>query len=126
MDFDAWKTRLITEIKTAAEWRAERARADADDPRIEQSQKALYALAEKLEALPADDPKLTALFREEGELANLRRAAPDEPEKRYHDAKEDLLQAYGIDHPSYDDPGQFLDLLRNRVDETISEYRLRA
>jgi hypothetical protein len=126
MDFQTWKAQLITEIRTAAEWRAERARSDPDDPRIEQSQKALFDLAEKLEAMPDDHPKLNALFKEEGELSNLMRAAPGEPEKRYHDTKEDLLQAYGIEHPTFENPEQFIDLLRNRADETISEYRLRA
>ena len=126
MDFQTWKAQLITEIRTAAEWRAEKARSDPDDPRIEQSQKALFDLAEKLGALPDDDAKLNALFKEESELANLMRAAPGEPEKRYRDAKEDLLQAYGIERPAVEDPEELIDLLRSRVDETISEYRLRA
>ena len=54
------------------------------------------------------------------------RAAPGEPEKRYRDAKEDLLQAFGIERPLCEKPEEFIDLLRSRVDETISEYRLRA
>jgi hypothetical protein len=126
MDLQTWKARLITEIRTAAEWRAEKARSDPDDPRIEQSQKALFDLADKLAALPDDNPKLAALFKAEGELANLMRAAPGEPENRYRDAKEDLLQAYGIERPAVDDPEQLVDLLRSRVEETVSEYRLRA
>ena len=34
--------------------------------------------------------------------------------------------AYGIDHEPFEDADQFLKVLRDRVDETISEYRLRA
>ena len=126
MDFQTWKAQLITEIRTAAEGRAEKARSDPDDPRIEQSQKALFDLADKLGTLPDDDAKLNALFKEESELANLMRAAPGEPERRYYDAKQDLLQDYGIGRPTFDNPEQFIDLLCSRVEETISEYRLRA
>jgi hypothetical protein len=106
MEFNTWKTALINEIETAAEWRAETALADPDDPRIASSQKALFA--------------------EEAELSNLMRSTHGEPERRYRDAKEDLLRTYGIEHEIFEDPDQFLDALRNRVDETISEYRLRA
>jgi hypothetical protein len=117
---------LIKEIEIAAEGRAEQVLADPDDPRIEKSQKALFELAEQLKALPPDHAELKALFREETELSNLMRATVGEPERRYRDAKEDLLAAYGIDHAPFGDAGQFLRVLRDRVDETISEYRLRA
>jgi hypothetical protein len=126
MEFNTWKTALINEIETAAEWRAEKALADPDDPRIASSQKALFDLAEKVKSLPDDHAKLKALFAEEAELSNLMRSTHGEPERRYHDAKEDLLRTYGIEHETFEDPDRFLDALRNRVDETISEYRLRA
>ena len=84
MEFEAWKTALINEIETAAEGRAEMARADPDDPQIEKSQKALFDLAEQLRALPSDHATLKALFSEETELANLMRATLGEPEGRYH------------------------------------------
>jgi hypothetical protein len=126
MEFEAWKTALIDEIETAAEGRAEKALADPDDPRIEKSQKALFDLAEQLRALPSDHATLKALFSEETELCNLMRATVGEPEGRYHDAKEDLLRAYGIDHEPFENGDEFLKVLRDRVDETISEYRLRA
>jgi hypothetical protein len=126
MDFQTWKNQLVTEVKTAAERRAEKARADPDDPRIEKSQKALFDLAEKLEALPDDDPESRGLFKEENELANLMRAAPGEPEDRYHASKEDLLEAYGIERETFDDPHKFIELLRDMVDETVAGYRLRA
>ena len=126
MEFEAWKTALIDEIETAAEGRAEMALAGPDDPQIEKSQKALFDLAEQLRALPPDHATLKALFSEETELANLMRATLGEPEGRYHDAKEDLLRAYGIDREPFEDADQFLKVLRDRVDETISEYRLRA
>ena len=126
MDFQSWKAALINEIETAAEGRAEKALADPDDPRIEKSQKALFDLAEQLRALPPDHATLKALFNEETELGNLMRATVGEPEGRYHDAKEDLLAAYGIDHEPFENADQFLKVLRDRVDETISEFRLRA
>ena len=126
MEFETWKAGLIKEIETAAEGRAERVLADPDDPRIEKSQKALFDLAEQLKALPPDHTELKALFHEETELANLMRATAGEPERRYRDAKEDLLAAYGIDHEPFRNAAQFLDVLRDRADETISEYRLRV
>jgi hypothetical protein len=126
MEFQAWKTALITEIEIAAEGRAEQAVAHPDDPRIAKSQKALFNLADQLRALPPDHATLKALFSEETELSNLMRATVGEPEGRYHNAKEDLLAAYGIDHDPFEDADQFLKVLRDRVDETISEYRLRA
>jgi hypothetical protein len=126
MEFEAWKTALIREIETAAEGRAEMGLADPDDPRIENSQKVLFDLAEQLRALPPDHAALKALFSEETELCNLMRATVGEPEGRYHNAKEDLLAAYGIGHEPFEDADQFLKVLRDRVDETISEYRLRA
>lgn len=126
MEFEAWKAALIKEIETAAENRAEMVLGDPDDPRIENSQKALFGLAEQLRALPPDHAALTALFKEETEISNLMRAAAGEPERRYRDTKEDLLAAYGIDHEPFNNVEQFLGVLRDRVDETISEYRLRA
>ncbi len=126
MEFNTWKTTLINEIETAAEWRAETALADPDDPRIASSQKALFDLAEQVKALPADHAKLKALFAEETEFSNLVRSTHGEPERRYNDAKEDLLRTYGIEHEIFEVPDQFLDALRSRVDETISEFRLRA
>jgi hypothetical protein len=126
MEFEAWKTALIKEIEIAAEGRAGQVLTRPDDPRIEKSQKALFELAEQLRALPPNDAELKALFREEMELSNLMRATVGEPERRYRDAKEDLLAAYGIDHEPFEDADEFLKVLRDRVDETISEYRLRA
>ena len=126
MEFETWKADLIAEIETAAEGRAEQVIADPDDPRIEKSQKALFDLAEQLRALPQDHIELKALFREEAELTNLMRATVGEPESRYRGAKEDLLAAYGIDHEPFSNAGQLLRVLRDHVDETISEYRLRV
>ena len=126
MDFQTWKAALINEIETAAEGRAEKAFADPADPLIEKSQKALYDLAEQLRALPPDHALLKALFNEETELGNLMRARVGEPEGRYYGAKEDLLAAYGIDHQPFETVDQFLSVLRDHADETISEFRLRA
>ena len=66
------------------------------------------------------------MFSEEAEISNLMRAAAGEPESRYHDAKEELLQAYGFEHEPFETAGQFLEVLRAKADETISEYRLRV
>ena len=54
------------------------------------------------------------------------RSRVGEPEGRYYGAKEDLLAAYGIDRQPFETADQFLRVLRDRVDETISEFRLRA
>jgi hypothetical protein len=126
MELQEWKNALIKEIEIAAEWRAEKVLADPDDPRIEKSQKALFDLADELRAMPQDHPQLKALFNEETELSNVMRATPGEPETRYHDTKEDLLRAYGIEHEAFENADQFLDVLRHRVDEIVSEFRLRA
>jgi hypothetical protein len=126
MDFQTWKAALINEIEIAAEGRAAKAFADPADPLIEKSQKALYDLAEQLRALPPDHAALKALFNEETELSNLMRSRVGEPEGRYYGAKEDLLAAYGIDRQPFETADQFLRVLRDRVDETISEFRLRA
>jgi hypothetical protein len=126
MDFQTWKAALINEIEIAAEGRAQKAFVDPADPLIEKSQKALYDLAEQLRTLPPDHAALKALFNEETELSALMRAKIGEPEGRYYGAKEDLLAAYGIDHEPFEDADQFLRVLRDRVDETISEFRLRA
>lgn len=126
MDFQQWKAALVSEIETAAQSRAETAQGGTDDPRIETSQKALFDLAEQVRDLPADDPALKALFNEEVELANVLRAPVGEPEGRYREAKEELLLAYGIDHPPFASAEEFLRVLRGTVDETISEYRLRV
>ena len=123
MDFQSWKAALINEIEIAAEGRAAKAFAD---PLIEKSQKALYDLAEQLRALPPDHAALKALFNEETELSNLMRSRVGEPEGRYYGAKEDLLAAYGVDRQPFETADQFLRVLRDRVDETISEFRLRA
>lgn len=126
MDFQSWKAALIKEIEIAAEGRAAKAFADPADPLIEKSQKALYDLAEQLRALPPDHAALKALFNEETELSALMRSRVGEPEGRYYGAKEDLLAAYGIDRQPFETADQFLTVLRDRVDETISEFRLRA
>ena len=126
MDFQSWKAALINEIEIAAEGRAAKAFADPGDPLIEKSQKALYDLAEQLRALPGGHAALKALFNEETELSNLMRSRVGEPEGRYYGAKEDLLAAYGIDRQPFETADQFLRVLRDRVDETISEFRLRA
>lgn len=126
MEFKAWKAALISEIEIAAESRAETAQGVADDPRLAASQKALFDLAEGLRRLSADHAPLIALFNEETELANVMRAPVDEPENRYHEAKEALLQAYGLDQEPFESIDHFLATLRDSVDETISEYRLRA
>lgn len=126
MNIETWKADLIKEIETAAENRADMARDKPDDPRIEQSQKALFDLAGQLRALPSDHAELCALFREESELSALQRSTVGEPEGRYRGAKEDLLAAYGIEHATFATADEFLRVLRDRVDETISEYRLRV
>ena len=126
MSFKEWKAKLVTEVDDAAAWCAERALADPDDPRNEKAQKALVHLADRLRALPADHKALTELFREEQEFSNLARAVSEEPEHRYRDAEEELLRSIGFEHEPFREVDQFLGVLRNLVDETISEYRLRA
>ncbi|QNT70918.1 hypothetical protein [Defluviicoccus vanus] len=102
------------------------AQGNVDDPRLEASQKALFDLADQLRQLPMDHASLKALFNEESELANLLRAQAGEPEYRFHEAKEAFLQAYGFDRAPCASADQFLALMRDWVDETISEYRLRV
>lgn len=126
MKLQEWKSALIAEIETAADARAEMAQGNVDDPRLEASQKALFDLADQLRQLPMDHAPLKALFNEESELTNLLRAQAGEPEHRFHEAKEEFLQAYGFDREPCATADQFLALMRDWVDETISEYRLRV
>ena len=124
MDFEKWREELVREIETAAEWRAEKALLDPDDPRIEASQKALFDLAATLAGLPADHESLNALYNEEQEFENLEEDEPREAENRYREAREELLGAIGFEHEPFEEPEQFLQVLRARADETISEFRL--
>lgn len=124
MQFETWKNALVNEIEVAAEWRAEKAVLDRSDPRIRDSQQALFDLAGSLKALPADHAGLCALFQEEQELGQLDKAGMGAAESRYREAKEDLLRAIGYEHDPFADPAQFLDVLRRQVDETITEFRL--
>ena len=124
MDFATWRDRLVREIETAAEWRAEQAVLDRNNPVIGESQNALFDLAGRIKALPADQPELQALYSEELEFANLEDAAPGEAEGRYREAKEDLLRAIGFEHEPFADAGGFLGVLRRQADETITEFRL--
>lgn len=126
MNFQQWKAALISEIEMAADARAEMAQAKPAESGLAASQKALFELADQVRALPADDAGLKALFNEEAELANITRAPMGEPENRYREAKEELLRAYGIDHAPFKSTDEFLAVLRGKVDETISEYRLRV
>jgi hypothetical protein len=126
MEYETWKAALINEIETVASWQAERVIADPNDPRFERSQQALRDLADAVRKMPGEHPALKALHREEQEIANLMRAPAGEPEQRYSDAKEEALQAYGFEQEPFASADQFLDLLRAKADETISEYRLRV
>lgn len=125
MNYEEWKANLVNEIQTSADSRAAKSVGEPNDPRLAESQSILFALAEQIKSMPADHETLVALFNEEAELATLAEAGPDEAEHRYHDSKEQLLQSIGIDHEPFDNPHQFLAVLRNMVDETITEYRLR-
>lgn len=124
MEFETWKNALINEIEVAAEWRAEKAVLDRTDPRIPDSQQALFDLAGGLKALPADHVGFSALFQEEQELSDLEHPRMGAAENRYRAAKEDLLRSIGFEHDPFPDPAQFLDVLRRQVDETITEFRL--
>jgi hypothetical protein len=124
MEFETWKQRLVAEIETAAEWRAEKAVLDRSDPDIANSQAALFALAGRIRALPADQAELRALYDEELELVGLDRSGPGEAESRYREAKEDLLRAIGFEHEPFADAAGFLSVLRRQVDETITGFRL--
>jgi hypothetical protein len=125
MNFETWKQALIEEIETAAKWRAEQILGDPDDLRIAKSQQMVFDLADKIKAMPERNVALQALFKEEQELANIVRAVPGEPESRYRNAKEELLRAIGFDHEPFESPEDFLDVLRAKTDEVVSEYRLR-
>lgn len=126
MDFEQWREKLVKEIETAAEWRAEKAVIDPNDPRTEASQKALFRLAANLATLPPEHEQLKALFDEEQELANLAEGGPEEAEYRYREAREELLGAIGFEHDPFENPEQFLDVLRARAAETMTEFRLRS
>ena len=124
MDFEKWREELVREIEMAAERRAEKALVYPDEPRVEASEKALFDLAANLAALPADHEQLNALFNQEQEFANLKEGGPEEAENRYREARGELLGAIGFEHEPFEDPEQFLEVLRARADETISEFRL--
>lgn len=125
MDYATWKKDLVKEIETAAMRRTQEVFADAnEEARAVDSQMELLRLAEYLRAMPETAEHMAALFREEGEIDRLERAPWGEAEQRYHDAKEDLLAAIGFEHVPFATADEFLDTVRARLDEIISEYRL--
>ncbi len=125
MEFHDWKQNLVAEVEDAAARCGERALADRHDPRNETAQQVLARLASELKTLPADHQGLTALYKEEQEFANLARPEAGEPEHRYRDAKEAILRSIGYENEPFETADQFLEVLRNVADETITEYRYR-
>lgn len=125
MQFAEWKDKLVADVVTAAEWCAERSQGVRDDPQNLESQRALFDLAGAIRTLPDDHDKLQALFEEESAIAGIENADADEPEARYQEARGELLRSIGFGHEPFADADAFLDVLRARADETVTEYRLR-
>lgn len=127
MNYASWKRDLLNEIEMAAMRRTQEVFADAEEEAsAARSQTTLLALAERLRAMPDNAEHLVALFREEEEGERLEGAPRGEAEQRVRDAKEELLAAIGYEHDAFESVDAFLDAIRGRIDEIISEYRLLA
>ncbi len=63
MDFEYYKDHVVTSIEDTADWRARKADEYPEDPRNRKGAHALEKLAGNLKALPADHPKIRALWR---------------------------------------------------------------
>jgi thiamine pyrophosphate-dependent acetolactate synthase large subunit-like protein len=126
MRFEQWKDRLIGDVENAAAMCAERDLLDKDNPVNAESAAALRALADRLRALPADDPRLLGLYAEESELAKVPARAFGEAAARCHEAREDLLRSVGFEHGPFPSLDAFFTELRRRTDETITEFTIAA
>lgn len=125
MEYAPWKKELLQEIEAAAMRQTQVVPADAEEATAAaRSQAALLRLADNVRAMPESEAHLVALFSEESEIERLETAPWGEAERRCRDAKEDLLAAIGDDPTTFASADDFLDAIRNYVDEIISEYRL--
>lgn len=109
MELADYKEYLISQVRSTADWRAQKAEEHPDDKRNEASSKALSELAEKLDALPDDHPGFRQLWWVE--------FGPDSPKAERSkedaildriDATSEFLRRYGFHGEEDADPHAFL------------------
>lgn len=117
MNFEDWQPYLVVTIQGSANWRAQKAAEYPDDGRNLESSRSLQSLADKLERLPADHPKL------HGSWWALFKQLPGDKEADLLTATEfesRLISRYGFDRPDDGDPERFLDELIKIYKEEVS------
>ncbi len=108
MDPEELQEILIDNVENTAEWRAHKATEYPEVKRNAQCAQALNALAESLNAMPTDHPKLRwlwwALFRERP------KSKPDAEELDIYFSREEsqLISRYGFDCPEDGNAEEFL------------------
>ncbi len=102
MDLAECKERLLLQIQSAAHWRAEKAEEYPEDERNAQSATSLYALAERINALPSDHSDIRRLW-------NIEKESDDDQSLLLTKLLSEILSRYGFDDTSeMGDPEQFL------------------
>jgi hypothetical protein len=116
------RAQLVLAVKNSAKWRARRAEQHPDDQRNISSSRSLVALAERLEALPVNNPHLAAY------LEIMERAVGVAVAKRsvlhdISDIEQRCIGRYGFDYPHDDNgnPAPFLFVLTREMTDLVEE-----
>ncbi len=116
-DLAAFKANLVTAIDGQADWRNTKAKEFPDDERNAASAKRGWELMSRLEALPADHPKLRKLYAlccEDERISEPGRF------EAWNDAQTEMLSRYGFDGEE-GDAEEFLDAYCQAMDGLIVE-----
>lgn len=120
------RAQLVRAVKSSAKWRARRAEQYPDDQRNISSSRSLVALAERLEALPANNPHLAAY------IDIMERAVTVAVAKRsvlhdISDIERRCIGRYGFDYSQGDNgnPALFLFLLTREMTDLVQDEEVR-
>ena len=116
-DVKLWRDQIVDRVSASAEWRFEKARQYPDDRRNIRSSQALRTLAENLQALPLDDPKLAA-YAEMMERSDV--LVDTQPELLF-ETENQAIGRYGFDYPEDGEPSAFLDGLTRQFADLLEE-----
>jgi hypothetical protein len=116
------RAQLVLAIEKSASWRARRAEQHPDDQRNISSARSLAALAERLKALPVNNPHLTAyigIMERAVAVAIARRSVLHE----ISNIESRCIGRYGFDYPQDDhgSPAPFLFVLTREMTDLVEE-----
>ena len=116
------RAQLVLAVKKSAKWRARRAEQHPDDQRNISSSRSLVALAERLEALPANNPHLAA-YIDIMERAVAVAVAKHSVLHDISDIESRCIGRYGFDYPQDDNgnPAPFLFVLTREMTDLVEE-----